>query len=63
MLVAGANPLSKQDDVAAALELIPPIIGGCEATTTLIIRLEAMNRAGELKFPMIRVNNVNFLRE
>ena len=26
-------------------------------TTTGIIRLEAMNRAGELKFPMVRVNN------
>ena len=37
--------------------LIPNIIGGCEETTTGIIRLEAMNNAGELKFPMVRVNN------
>ena len=106
MYVTGSNPLSTQDDVAAALvkaglevhawydatqeeyekhirhvleagpniiiddggdlvnmvhkdmpELIPNIIGGCEETTTGIIRLEAMNKAGELKFPMVRVNN------
>ena len=40
-------------------ELIPNIIGGCEETTTGIIRLEAMNHAGELKFPMVRVNNAD----
>ncbi|MCX4338940.1 MAG: adenosylhomocysteinase [Lachnospiraceae bacterium] len=106
MYVTGSNPLSTQDDVAAALvkaglevhawydatpeeyenhiravleagpniiiddggdlvnmvhkemkHLIPNIIGGCEETTTGIIRLEAMNKAGELKFPMVRVNN------
>lgn len=106
MYVTGSNPLSTQDDVAAALvkaglevhawydatpeeyerhiravlepgpniiiddggdlvtmvhtqmqHLIPNIIGGCEETTTGIIRLEAMNRVGELKFPMVRVNN------
>lgn len=106
MYVTGSNPLSTQDDVAAALvkaglevhawygatpeeyethirhvleaepniiiddggdlvtmvhkempQLIPNIIGGCEETTTGIIRLEAMNKAGELKFPMVRVNN------
>ena len=38
-------------------ELIPAIIGGCEETTTGIIRLEAMNREGKLRFPMVRVNN------
>jgi adenosylhomocysteinase len=108
MYVTGSNPLSTQDDVAAALvkaglevhawydatpeeyenhiraalkpgpniiiddggdlvnmvhkemrELIPNIIGGCEETTTGIIRLEAMNKAGELKFPMVRVNNAS----
>ena len=106
MYVTGSNPLSTQDDVAAALvheglevhawhgisdedydrcidavlsagpnividdggdlvyrihtkypELIPNIIGGCEETPTGIIRLEAMNREGTLKFPMVRVNN------
>ncbi len=108
MYVTGSNPLSTQDDVAAALvkaglnvfawyqatdeeysahirkvleigpniiiddggdlvhmmhtefkELIPQVIGGCEETTTGIIRLEAMNRKGELKFPMVRVNNAD----
>ncbi len=108
MYVTGSNPLSTQDDVAAALaadgmevhawygstpeeydahirhtlaagpnliiddggdlvnmvhsnmqELIPGIIGGCEETTTGIIRLEAMNKAGKLKFPMVRVNNAD----
>ena len=106
MHVTGSNPLSTQDDVAAALadegmevhawygatsdeyfshirhtlecgpniiiddggdlvnmvhnempELIPGIIGGCEETTTGIIRLESMNKAGKLRFPMVRVNN------
>ncbi len=108
MYVTGSNPLSTQDDVAAALvaaglevhawygateeeynrhiravlnagpniiiddggdlvhmvhteltHLIPDIIGGCEETTTGIIRLEAMNRAGQLRFPMVRVNNAD----
>lgn len=106
MYITGSNPLSTQDDVAAALvaaglevhawydatdeeynhhirevlkigpniiiddggdlvnmmhteftDLIPEVIGGCEETTTGIIRLEAMNKAGKLKFPMVRVNN------
>lgn len=108
MYVTGSNPLSTQDDVAAALvheglevhaihgatseeyttgthavlaagpdliiddggdlvylmhtdpelqKLIPHVIGGCEETTTGIIRLEAMNRDGKLRFPMVRVNN------
>ena len=106
MYVTGSNPLSTQDDVAAALvkeglevhawydatpeeyerhiravlevgpniiiddggdlvhmmhtelkHLIPGVIGGCEETTTGIIRLEAMAREGKLEFPMVRVNN------
>lgn len=106
MYVTGSNPLSTQDDIAAALvhdglnvfawhastpdeyhrhisevvkigpnviiddggdlvnmihneypELIPGVLGGCEETTTGIIRLIAMNKAGELKFPMVLVNN------
>ena len=106
MYVTGSNPLSTQDDVAAALvsqglevhakynvtseeydahiravlscgpniiiddggdlvhmmhtqmqDLIPGVIGGCEETTTGIIRLEALNREGKLRFPMVRVNN------
>ena len=108
MYITGSNPLSTQDDVAAALveegmevhawygatqeeyyshirhvlesapniiiddggdlvnmihkempELIPGVIGGCEETTTGIIRLEAMNRDGKLRFPMVRVNNAS----
>lgn len=106
MYVTGSNPLSTQDDVAAALahnglnvfawynatgeeymshlrevikvgpdviiddggdlvnlihneypELLPKVLGGCEETTTGIIRLVSMHRDGELKFPMIAVNN------
>lgn len=106
MYVTGSNPLSTQDDVAAALahnglnvfawydataeeykehlkcvieagpdiiiddggdlvnlihneypELLPNVLGGCEETTTGIIRLVSMAKDGELKFPMIAVNN------
>lgn len=108
MYITGSNPLSTQDDVAAALveaglevhawynatpeeynnhirkvlepgpniiiddggdlvhmmhteftDLIPNVIGGCEETTTGIIRLMAMDKAGELKFPMVMVNNAD----
>jgi adenosylhomocysteinase len=104
--VTGSNPLSTQDDVAAALvkdgldvyawygatdeeytehlsmalghkpniiiddggdlvhmlhttkkELLPHIMGGCEETTTGVLRLKAMERQGILKFPMVAVNN------
>ena len=108
MFVTGSNPLSTQDDVAAALvhdglnvfawydateeeyhrhiskvieagpniiiddggdlvnlihsehpELIKNVIGGCEETTTGIIRLIARNKEGALKFPMVLVNNAD----
>ena len=108
MYVTGSNPLSTQDDVAAALveaglnvfawydatpqeyeapirrvlevgpniiiddggdlvnlmhteykELIPDVIGGCEETTTGILRLIQLNNAKELKFPMMLVNNAD----
>ena len=108
MYVTGSNPLSTQDDVAAALvkaglevhawygateegynhhieevlkigpniiiddggdlvhmmhtkfrDLIPNVIGGCEETTTGILRLEAMARDNELQFPMVKVNNAD----
>ena len=108
MHVTGSNPLSTQDDVAAALaaggmhvcavhgatgeqyqsaidavletapniiiddggdlvhrmhtkypELIAQVIGGCEETTTGILRLLAMDRAGELRFPMMLVNDAD----
>jgi adenosylhomocysteinase len=106
MFITGSNPLSTQDDVAAALvheglnvfavhgatpeeyergirrvieagpniiiddggdlvsmihdnypELIPEVIGGCEETTTGILRLESMNRESRLLFPMMLVND------
>ena len=108
MFVTGSNPLSTQDDVAAALvhdglnvfakygagpeeyenhirrvlevgpnliiddggdlvslmhaefpDLIPGVIGGCEETTTGILRLRALDRAGKLAFPMMLVNNAD----
>lgn len=40
-------------------ELIPNVIGGCEETTTGILRLVAMNREKMLKFPMVMVNNAD----
>jgi adenosylhomocysteinase len=106
VFITGCNPLSTQDDVAAALaregihvyahkgesgkeyyeflnyviagkphitiddgcdlvseihkkhtHLIPQIIGGCEETTTGIIRLEAMQRDKALKYPVVAVND------
>lgn len=108
MFITGSNPLSTQDDVAAALvhgglnvyawhgttpaeydahtrrvieakphfiiddggdlvtlihkdypELLEHVIGGCEETTTGILRLRAMAAAGELKFPMMLVNDAD----
>ena len=104
--ITGCNPLSTQDDVAAALarsgvhvwaykgetnadyyryldnvinfkpritiddgcdlvseihtkhtELIPDLIGGCEETTTGIIRLRSMEREKALKYPIVAVND------
>lgn len=106
MCITGSNPLSTQDDVAAALvhaglevyawhactdeeyysciakvieskpniiiddggdlvhcihnnypQLISGVIGGCEETTTGVMRLQAMAKEGLLKFPMVLVNN------
>ena len=108
MKITGSNPLSTQDDIAAALvedglevhawydataeeyeehiahvleqdcniiiddggdlvnmlhtrfpEKIAHVIGGCEETTTGILRLIAMDKAGELQFPMVLVNNAD----
>jgi len=108
MYITGSNPLSTQDDVAAALvhgglnvyawhgatddeykrhisrvvevgpniiiddggdlvslihseypHLLEGVMGGCEETTTGIIRLKSMARDGSLKFPMVLVNNAN----
>ena len=108
MYITGSNPLSTQDDVAAALvhdglnvfawynatpeeyhrhisrvieagpniiiddggdlvhlihteyrDKIKDVIGGCEETTTGILRLIAMDKAHELEFPMVLVNNAD----
>lgn len=108
MYVTGSNPLSTQDDVAAALvadglkvfawhactpeeydthirkvleagpniiiddggdlvhmmhtefrHLIGNVLGGCEETTTGILRLKAMAAAGKLEFPMVLVNDAD----
>ncbi|MBO4657608.1 MAG: adenosylhomocysteinase [Bacteroidales bacterium] len=108
MFVTGSNPLSTQDDIAAALvhaglnvfawydaseaeydrhitkvieaapniiiddggdlvgkihtafpQLLGNVIGGCEETTTGILRLNAMNKARKLAFPMILVNDAD----
>ena len=108
MYITGSNPLSTQDDVAAALvhsglnvfawhgttpeeyeahtrrvieaqphfiiddggdlvtlihkeypQYLENVIGGCEETTTGILRLKAMAKANELKFPMMLVNDAD----
>jgi adenosylhomocysteinase len=38
-------------------DLAEDVIGGCEETTTGVIRLKAMEREGSLKFPMLAVND------
>lgn len=37
--------------------LVPEVWGGCEETTTGILRLKAMEREGVLRFPMMAVND------
>lgn len=38
-------------------ELLTHVMGGCEETTTGVLRLKAMEKEGVLKFPMVAVNN------
>jgi adenosylhomocysteinase len=45
----GLSPADRQD-------LIAGVIGGTEETTTGVIRLRAMEKAGVLKFPVVAVN-------
>jgi len=40
-------------------ELLPEVAGGCEETTTGVIRLSQMAKDGALKFPMITVNDTD----
>lgn len=104
--LTGSNPLSTQDDVAAALaargmhvyafhgendeeyyqcikkalelrpnvtlddgadtiatihkemkDMVPDVLGGCEETTTGVIRLKALADSGELLYPVVAVND------
>ncbi|MEM4389899.1 MAG: adenosylhomocysteinase [Candidatus Micrarchaeia archaeon] len=38
-------------------DALPAVIGGCEETTTGVVRLRAMQAAGRLAFPVYAVNN------
>jgi adenosylhomocysteinase len=40
-------------------ELVSGVLGGCEGTTTGIIRLHQMSREGALLFPMVAVNDTS----
>lgn len=40
-------------------ELLPDIAGGCEETTTGVYRFKVMEQKGDLKFPVIAVNNAD----
>ena len=41
------------------VDLIPQVYGGCEETTTGVLRLIEMAHASTLKFPMVLVNNAD----
>jgi adenosylhomocysteinase len=63
--VIGKNPHLTMDDGADLVstihkdypQLIDSIIGGTEETTTGVIRLRSMAKAGALKFPIVAVND------
>ncbi|HEU4962596.1 MAG TPA: adenosylhomocysteinase [Bacilli bacterium] len=38
-------------------DLVKNIVGGCEETTTGILRLKALDKEGKLQFPMVAVND------
>jgi adenosylhomocysteinase len=42
---------------ATRTELLPGVLAGCEETTTGVVRLRAMARAGALRFPVVAVND------
>lgn len=44
---------------AERAELLADVLGGCEETTTGIIRLHQMAREGALRFPMVAVNDTS----
>lgn len=41
------------------IELCDNVLGGCEETTTGVIRLKALEKAGKLRFPMFAVNDAD----
>ena len=61
------NPNITLDDGADLVALLhtertdalPNIIGGCEETTTGVIRLKSLSNAGELKYPIVAVNDAD----
>src|SRR5205823_5268886 len=60
LVLCASNPLSTQDDVAAALVddgISVYAIKGTEETTTGVQRLRAMQQKGQLGFPVISVND------
>ena len=65
--VLDAKPQITMDDGADLVstihssrqELIPEIIGGTEETTTGVIRLRAMQKAGVLQYPIMAVNEAD----
>jgi adenosylhomocysteinase len=45
--------------IAKRADLVPDVIGGCEETTTGVIRLRNMARDGALAYPIIAVNDAD----
>jgi len=45
--------------IAKRTDLVPDVIGGCEETTTGVIRLRNMARDGALAYPIIAVNDAD----
>jgi adenosylhomocysteinase len=62
-MVADQDPELVIDDGADLIALLARrgqgdrVQGGCEETTTGIVRLKAMEARGELPFPVVAVNN------
>ena len=60
--VLGKQPQIIIDDgadmhVAATLSGAKSVLGGCEETTTGVIRIRALEREGKLAYPVIAINN------
>jgi adenosylhomocysteinase len=60
--VLASNPDVVIDDgadlhVAANLKRVKSVVGGCEETTTGVLRLKALEKDGKLGYPVIAINN------